>query len=147
MQPVVLITGALGGIGQAMCERFTAGGWAVFGTDLNASALAALQAEGKLAGAQAADIRKPDACREVVAALLASRGRLDALVNCAGVWREGPVESFSEEDFDIVLDVNLKATFFMCSASIPALRQSKGCLLYTSPSPRDLSTSRMPSSA
>lgn len=129
MQPVVLITGALGGIGQAMSERFTAGGWAVFGTDLNASALAALQAEGKLAGAQAADIRKPDACREVVAALLASRGRLDALVNCAGVWREGPVESFSEEDFDIVLDVNLKATFFMCSASIPALRQSKGAIV------------------
>lgn len=129
MQPIVLITGVLGGIGQAMCERFNAGGWQVFGTDLDATALAALQAEGKLAGAHVADIRKPSACKDVVAALLASIGRLDALVNCAGVWREGPVESFSEEDFDIVLDVNLKATFFMCSASIPALRDSKGAIV------------------
>ncbi|UQY33417.1 SDR family oxidoreductase [Pseudomonas fulva] len=129
MQPVVLITGALGGIGQAMCERFNAGGWAVFGTDLDAAALSAQQAAGKLAGAHAADIRKPGACHEVVAALLATTGRLDALVNCAGVWREGPVESFSEEDFDLVLDVNLKATFFMCSASIPALRHSRGAIV------------------
>lgn len=129
MYPVVLITGALGGIGQAMCERFNAGGWTVFGTDLDATALAARQAEGKLAGAHAADIRQPSACKAVVAALLASTGRLDALVNCAGVWREGPVESFSEDDFDIVLDVNLKATFFMCSASISALRESQGAIV------------------
>nr|WP_288497607.1 SDR family oxidoreductase [uncultured Pseudomonas sp.] len=129
MQPVVLITGVLGGIGQAVCERFAASGWRVFGTDLDATGLAGLQAAGKVVGAHAADIRKPGACREVVAALLASTGRLDALVNCAGVWREGPVETFSEEDFDIVLDVNLKATFFMCSASIPALRDSKGAIV------------------
>lgn len=129
MQPVVLITGVLGGIGQAVGERFAASGWRVFGTDLDAAGLAGLQAAGKVVGAHAADIRKPGACREVVAALLAATGRLDALVNCAGVWREGPVESFSEEDFDIVLDVNLKATFFMCSASIPALRESKGAIV------------------
>jgi NAD(P)-dependent dehydrogenase (short-subunit alcohol dehydrogenase family) len=58
--------------------------------------------------------------------VLASSGRLDALVNAAGIWREGPVESCSEDDFDLVMDVNLKAAFFMCAAAIPALRESRG---------------------
>ena len=51
----------------------------------------------------------------------AARARVDALVNGAGVWREGPVEECSEADFDAVVDVNLKGTYFMCAAAIPHL--------------------------
>ena len=56
-------------------------------------------------------------------------GRLDALVNAAGIWREGPVEEFSEEDYDLLMAVNLKAPFFMCSAAIPHLKESRGCIV------------------
>ena len=56
-------------------------------------------------------------------------GRLDVLINAAGVWREGPVEECSEEDFDLVLDVNLKGTFFMCAAAIPYLKESEGSIV------------------
>ena len=56
-------------------------------------------------------------------------GRIDALVNAAGVWREGPVESFSEEDFDLLMDVNVKAAFFACAAAIPHLRDSRGTII------------------
>jgi NAD(P)-dependent dehydrogenase (short-subunit alcohol dehydrogenase family) len=60
---------------------------------------------------------------------MARAGRLDALVNAAGVWREGPVESFTEEDFDLLIAVNLKAAFFMCAAAIPALRATRGAIV------------------
>ena len=56
-------------------------------------------------------------------------GRLDALVNAAGVWREGPVENFTEEDFDLVLGVNLKASFYMCQAAIPYLKENQGSIV------------------
>lgn len=126
---VVLVTGACGGVGRALVERFIAGHWRVFATDLNAAGLARLAADFPLAGQYAGDIREPAVCRAVVAAALQAGGRLDALVNAAGVWREGPVEAFSEADFDLVLDVNLKATFFMCSAAIPALKASEGAIV------------------
>lgn len=129
MQPVVLISGVLGGIGQAVRKQFVQAGWRVFGSDLDGPALAALQAAGGLAGHHAADLRQAGASREVVASALDRLGRLDALINCAGVWREGPAESFSEEDFDLVLDVNLKASFFLCAAAIPALRETRGAIV------------------
>ncbi|WP_145002402.1 SDR family NAD(P)-dependent oxidoreductase [Pseudomonas oryzihabitans] len=129
MQPVVLISGVLGGIGQAVRKQFLQAGWRVFGSDLDGPALAALQAAGGLAGHHAADLRQASASREVVASALNRLGRLDALINCAGVWREGPAESFSEEDFDLVLDVNLKASFFLCAAAIPALRETRGAIV------------------
>ncbi|MBD2840349.1 SDR family oxidoreductase [Pseudomonas sp. JM0905a] len=127
--PAVLITGAAGGVGRALVKRFIQGGWQVFATDLSADGLARLQADHPACAALAGDIRRPSTCTEVMAGALAAFGRLDALVNAAGVWREGPVETFSEEDFDLVLDVNLKATFFMCSAAIPHLKASEGCIV------------------
>ncbi|MFC5698822.1 SDR family NAD(P)-dependent oxidoreductase [Pseudomonas sp. GCM10022186] len=127
--PVVLVAGAAGGVGRALVQRFIQGGWQVFATDLDAQGLARLQAEHPACGIFAGDIRRPATCKDTVAAALAAFGRLDALVNAAGVWREGPVESFSEEDFDLVLEVNLKATFFMCAAAIPHLKTSEGAIV------------------
>lgn len=128
-KPVVLVTGACGGVGQALVQRFAASGWQVFATDLDDEALRRLDESKWLAGYRAGDIRQPAECRRVVADAVQATGRLDALVNAAGVWREGPVEACSEEDFDIVLDVNLKGTFFMCSAAIPHLKDSEGAIV------------------
>ncbi|MFP3517077.1 SDR family oxidoreductase [Pseudomonas sp. SIMBA_077] len=125
----VLITGAAGGVGRALVEQFTQQGWRVFATDLDAANLTALQAQHPLAGAMCADIRRPSACQEVVSAAIAAMGRLDVLINAAGIWREGPVEECCEEDFDLVLDVNLKGTFFMCAAAIAHLKLSEGSIL------------------
>lgn len=127
--PIVLVTGAAGGVGRALVKRFIEGSWRVLATDVDAKGLARLQAEHPACAIFAGDIRRPSTCTEAVAAARATFGRLDALVNAAGVWREGPVESFSEEDFDLVLDVNLKATFFMCSAAIPPLKETAGAIV------------------
>lgn len=127
--PVVLITGAAGGLGSALVARFLAGGWQVFATDANAAGLDELGQNHALVGSLAADIRTPTACKAVVNAAITAAGQLDAVINAAGVWREGPVEDFSEEDFDLVLDVNLKASFFICAAAIPHLRQTRGAIV------------------
>lgn len=129
INPVALITGAAGGVGSALVARFLAGGWQVFATDANAAGLAELGKRHALVGRLAADIRTPAACNAVVSAAIEAAGQLDAVINAAGVWREGPVESFSEEDFDLVLDVNLKASFFICAAAIPHLRQTRGAIV------------------
>ena len=128
-QPVVLITGAAGGLGSALAKRFAAGNWRVVVTDQNAAGLAQLGHEMPLAGSISADLRTAAACRDVLERTLARVGRLDALINAAGVWREGPVESFSEEDFDLLMDVNVKAAFFACAAAIPHLRDSRGAII------------------
>jgi NAD(P)-dependent dehydrogenase (short-subunit alcohol dehydrogenase family) len=127
--PVVLITGAGGGMGREIARRFARDGWRVAATDLDDALLSALDEEVPLAVRVPADLRIPDACHGVVAEVMARLERLDVLVNAAGVWREGPVEHFSEYDFDLVIDVNLKATFFMCAAAIPALRATRGAIV------------------
>ena len=127
-QPVVFVSGAGGGIGSAVVRRFAAAGWRIVAADLDAAALEPLtgtQVVARLAG----DIRTAAACRALVEQAIAAAGRLDALVNAAGVWREGPVAECSEADFDAVVDVNLKGTFFLCSAAIPHLEASGGSIV------------------
>lgn len=127
--PVVLVTGAGGGMGREIARRFARDGWRVAATDLDDAVLSSVDADVPLAVRVPADLRIPDACHGVVAEVMARMERLDALVNAAGIWREGPVERFSEYDFDLLIGVNLKATFFMCAAAIPALRVSRGAIV------------------
>jgi NAD(P)-dependent dehydrogenase (short-subunit alcohol dehydrogenase family) len=127
--PVALVTGAGGGMGRAIARRFARDGWGVAATDFDDARLDALAHDVELLASIPADLRYPEACHGVFAETMARAGRLDALVNAAGVWREGPVESFTETDFDLLVDVNLKATFFMCAAVIPALRVSRGAIV------------------
>jgi NAD(P)-dependent dehydrogenase (short-subunit alcohol dehydrogenase family) len=125
---VVLVTGAAGGIGAATMAKFAAEGWRIVATDVDVARLPAcdeLAVVARIPG----DVRSPDACRKVVAEAAAAAGRLDALVNAAGVWREGPVEECSESDFDAVIDVNLKGSFFMCAAAVPHLKKASGAIV------------------
>jgi NAD(P)-dependent dehydrogenase (short-subunit alcohol dehydrogenase family) len=126
--PVVLVSGAGGGIGAATVRRFAAAGWRVVASGLDPAALGRLGSGTVIARLQA-DIRTTEACRALVERAVAADGRLDALVNAAGVWREGPVEECSETDFDAVIDVNLKGTFFLCSAAIPHLKATEGVVV------------------
>jgi NAD(P)-dependent dehydrogenase (short-subunit alcohol dehydrogenase family) len=128
IRPVVLVSGAAGGIGAAVARRFAQRSWSVVATDLDAAGLGRLE-DAEILVRLPGDVRSPDACRRIVSQAVTAAGRLDALVNAAGVWREGPVESTSEADFDAVVDVNLKGTFFLCSAAIPHLKRTRGSIV------------------
>ena len=119
---VVLVTGAAGGLGGAVAARFSEGGWRVVGTDL----------PGSRAATDAwipADLLDVDAIREMVAQSAATFGRLDAVVNAAGLWTEGPADHTTEEEWDRVVGVNLKALYFVTTAAIPHLVETQGCVV------------------
>jgi NAD(P)-dependent dehydrogenase (short-subunit alcohol dehydrogenase family) len=131
---VVLITGAAGGIGKAVARRFLSAGAQVFAADLRADLLAAAAAElGAAPGATIypieADVTVVRDCERMVAVTVAGAGRLDVLVNCAGLWVEGPSDTMTEADWDRVVSVNLKGTFFCCRYAIPELRKTQGCIV------------------
>ena len=123
MAPVALITGASGGIGGAVASRFAKGGWRITAIDLHAG-----ESSADLLHI-AADLREVDQCRRVVAEALAWAGRLDAVVNAAGVWTEGPSADTTEDEWDRVIDINLKGLYFVCSAAIPHLAITRGCII------------------
>ena len=124
---VVLVTGAGGGIGGAVVRRFAAAGWRPVLTDLSAPALEKAADEAGGAPFRTADLRSRAACAAVVAWAAERLGRLDGLVNAAGVWREGPTAATSEEDFDVVFDVNVSRPFLrlrlQARAAVPRRRQ------------------------
>jgi len=130
---VALVTGGASGIGRATVERLAADGLRVFLVDRDgpglAGAVAELVAGGATAAGEEADLTSVAACERSVEAALAWGGRLDVLVNCAGLWVEGPSDTMTEADWDRVVDVNLKATFFMCRYAIPALERTSGCIV------------------
>lgn len=126
---VVLVTGAGGGIGGAVVRRFAAAGWRPVLTDLSAPALEKAADEAGGAPFRTADLRSRAACAAVVAWAAERLGRLDGLVNAAGVWREGPTAATSEEDFDVVFDVNVKGLYFVTAAAIPHLKATEGFIV------------------
>jgi NAD(P)-dependent dehydrogenase (short-subunit alcohol dehydrogenase family) len=77
----------------------------------------------------ATDVRSVAACSAAVQSTVDALGRLDALVNAAGVWHEGHTADTREEDFDRVVDINLKGTYFMSAAAIPHLQATRGCII------------------
>lgn len=130
---VALITGGARGMGRACAERFLTQGDAVVLADVDADPVAATAAELSVGGAGVAtvivDVRSVSDCERMVAETLERHGRLDILVNCAGVWVEGPTAAMTEEEWDRTIDVNLKGTFFACRYAIPHLEATGGCIV------------------
>jgi NAD(P)-dependent dehydrogenase (short-subunit alcohol dehydrogenase family) len=123
---VALITGGSSGIGRATALLFAREGAAVAiaGRDpeRGAGVRGELQASGARALFVAADVTSPAECDRAVAETLATFGRLDILVNNAGViLRERTVVETTPEEWDLTFDVNVKGTYLMSRAALPAL--------------------------
>lgn len=130
---IVIVTGAAGGIGTAICTRFGAEGAQVVVTDVNAegaqATVAALLAQGIRARACASDISARAGCVALVENVLATEGRIDVLCNNAGINRRGPLLSLTPEDWELSFAVNLDAMFHLCQAALPAMIAQGGAAI------------------
>lgn len=128
----VLITGGSGGMGRTAAAAFLREGASVVIADIDVagidSAIAALASLGPISGIRT-DVTRPADCRAAIEAAVARHGRLDVLVNGAGVWVEGPAEAVDEAEWDRTIDINLKGTFFCCRHAIPHLVESGGAIV------------------
>jgi len=107
-RPVALVTGGGGGIGRATAAELVAHGWHVVAADLDLPAAERVAAElGEEVSALELDVTRQDSVDAAVAGTVARLGRLDLLVNNAGIQRHSPLESFAWDDWRAVMDVNL----------------------------------------
>jgi 3-oxoacyl-[acyl-carrier protein] reductase len=115
---VVLVTGAGGGIGSATARTLAGAGAMVVIHDVTAASLAPLADElGERAHALPVDLRDRHATQRLWRDALAIRGRIDVLVNNAGVTRDNLLFKMTEDEWDSCVDVSLKGAFLMCQAA------------------------------
>lgn len=127
---VVLVTGAGRGIGRTIAQTFHQEGARVVALDLDAGALAELREESLADLALTCDITDPAQVREVIATVEERFGRLDVLINNAGINAEGPLESFDPGLWDQVFAVNVRGVLNTCQAVIPLMkRQGAGRII------------------
>ena len=121
---VALITGAASGIGRATVALFHAEGAKVAATDRNEAGLAGLDGVADLILAQ--DVTDEARWREVVDAVVAAFGRLDILVNSAGIALKGNIETATLDEFRRTEAVNVEGTFLGCREAIRAMKGKGG---------------------
>jgi 3-oxoacyl-[acyl-carrier protein] reductase len=125
---VVLVTGAGQGLGRAMAHRFAAEGAAVMIGEINEAAGRELAAElaekyGVPAGARVLDVTRSSDVDDWVRQIHADHGRIDVLVNNAGIIRDNRIADIDDADWHAVLDASLSATFFCIRAALPLMRE------------------------
>lgn len=118
---VALVTGAAGGIGQAVVQAFLQVGARVVGADLGPQVGLTHERLTWLT----MDVTQARNIQSCVAQVLAAYRRIDVLVNVAGVVSAGNAQHLSEQEWDRVIDINLKGTFLMCQAVMGIMKQQK----------------------
>jgi len=131
---VVIVTGAGSGIGAATARRFSQEGAKVVIADLSDDKLAATRADlpADRTLAQVADVSQYAAVQALVAAAVERFGRLDVMVNNAGIAVQGKVTEASLDDWGRTLATNVSGVFHGARAAMPHLLKTKGCIVNTS---------------
>lgn len=134
---VCIITGAANGIGRAAALKFGGEGARVIVCDLNQEAVDAVVAEVKAAGGEALGFRVDVTDKATIAAMvdgvMAAFGRVDALVNNAGIIMDARLQKMTDEQFDRVIEVNLKGTYNCTRAVVDIMvGQQAGSIINTS---------------
>lgn len=127
MEHVVAITGASGGIGEATARRLARSGAAVVLGARRLDRLDALVAEIESAGgravATAVDVTEPEALERLVSVAVRTYGRLDVLVNNAGIGPISPLRSRKRAEWDAMIDVNVRGVLHGIDAALPVFEQ------------------------
>jgi 3-oxoacyl-[acyl-carrier protein] reductase len=131
---VAVVTGGAQGIGAAIVERLASEGAFVAVVDINEEKAAEVAAKARAAGVEAesykVDVSNTEAVKTLVAEITKRFGRIDVLVNNAGITRDGLLMTMSEQDWDLVLAVNLKSVFnFTKAVARPMVKQKGGSII------------------
>lgn len=118
----IIVTGAASGMGRATTLKLCEYGATVYAADRNQ---AALQETCEQSGAKPCiiDVSKVAECNALIAQAHSEQGKLDGLVNFAGVIKRTGLLECTDEDFDFVMDVNVKACFYLCRAAARQMQQ------------------------
>lgn len=123
---VAIVTGGASGIGAAIAEALVREGCDVAIVDCKAGDVAALERSGRRARSIQADVRDYAGAERIVADVIRELGRLDILVCCAGITADATLGRMSEEQWDRVIDVNLKGCFNYTRAVARHFMEQKG---------------------
>lgn len=129
---VAIVTGAGSGIGQATALRLIGEGAHVLAVDLNEAGLhatseqAAMLDGGGRIETRVASVADEVSARSIVADFIAAAGRLDVLINMAGILRTSHAAETAYDDFMQIVQVNLGSVFLMCREALPHLEQTRG---------------------
>jgi NAD(P)-dependent dehydrogenase (short-subunit alcohol dehydrogenase family) len=132
---VVLVTGAASGIGRATAERLASEGASLALSDVNADGLeetaTACRAEGVDVLAQVGNVGDEASVADIVRSCVDHFGRLDVLVNVAGILQFKDLRETTLDDWNRIISVNLTGTFLMCREAMPHLLNSGGNIVNT----------------
>lgn len=128
--PVLLLTGANRGLGRVMAEAFAKKGYAIGinylkGEDAARETSDSLKKHGIPTRLLKADVRSSKAVDGMVKDVVSEWGRIDVLINNAGIARNSILHKMSDEDWQDVLDVHLTGAFYCCRAVLPVMRKNK----------------------
>jgi NAD(P)-dependent dehydrogenase (short-subunit alcohol dehydrogenase family) len=132
----IIVTGASSGIGRATAEAFAVEGGAVLLVGRQPEALREVERQIADRGGQArafrADVTATGAAGDIVAAAVGVFGRLDVLVNAAGIIATGTIETTDDATWDTMMAINLRAPFQLMRAAVPHLRVHAGSIVNVS---------------
>lgn len=127
---IVVVTGGGRGIGRAICQRFAADGAHVVAASRSAAALAetrkAIEAAGGACSTEPTDVCSPEEVDALLEGTVSRFGRVDVLVNNAGVAPQASIESLDPALFETILSVNVTAVFLGCRAVWPVMKNQGG---------------------
>ena len=133
---VAVVTGASSGIGRATAGLFVRNGMDVLAVGRNEKGLNELsdrtdESEGSVK-LHFADVTKMQEVDEILTDAIDGFGKIDVLVNAAGIIQSGSIETTSEEDWDRMMDMNLRSVFALMQRCIPHLTETKGNIVNVS---------------
>ena len=128
-----LLTGVASGVGRATALRLASEGARIYGLDINTDGMVATKATVEEAGgtmsARTTDVRVVAECRAAVDDCVAEFGGIDVVGNIAGIANQRHVHQVTEEEWDLMNDINLKAVFFLTQAALPHVLEREGNII------------------
>lgn len=133
---VAIVTGATSGIGRATASLFASNGASVVAVGRNETELTGLRDEQRdgigTIKAHLADVTELSQVDRLVSETIDTFGKIDILVNAAGIIKNGNIEDTTLDEWDKMLNVNLRSVFYLMQKSVPSLEQTKGSIVNVS---------------